>query len=142
MRKALRVLVTAAAAVGAVAVPSAAFAGPVTFVGYHSSPSSGDPYDKEIRGFDGGNLVGAAVLIRSPGSTGTLVNVCDDSSDGRSVFVQLLVPDGRTLEYQAPAANALGNGGKYGCNVWGKGFKITNFRLRVAGAVSGAIEAP
>jgi hypothetical protein len=138
----MRVLATlvVAVAAGAVAVPSAAFAGPVTFVGHHADGNNGGY--KFIEGFDGGNLVGTADLWRLPGSSQIYVRACDWSSDGRSVFARVLAGDGRTFEYQAPAANAVGNAGEQGCNQWVKGFPITNFRLRVAGAVSGAIEAP
>jgi hypothetical protein len=142
MQRSMRILATVAVAAvaGAVAVPSAAFAGPVTFVGHHADGENGGY--KFIEGFDGGSYVGTVDLWRLPGSSQTNVRVCDWSSDGRSVFGRVLAGDGRTFEYQAPAANAVGNMGEQGCNQWVKGFSITNFRLRVAGAVSGAIEAP
>jgi hypothetical protein len=144
MLKVVRVLCSGAVAVlaGALLAPAGAGAATYHFVGKHSS--GGLSTTKQIFGYDGSDrYVGFASLYKWDDGK-TMVYVCDNLADGQPVYIDILVPDGRTLSYKAPASNVAGNAGSanYGCNQWIKGFPMTQFRLRIGSVRSGAIEAP
>jgi hypothetical protein len=131
-----------AAVCGALLAPGGAQAASYHFVGHHSV--MGTSSIKNIFGYDSSNRQAAYGQLSNIGNGQTDVWICDNLADGQPVYIELLVKSGSVFSYKAPASNVVGNAGSGnpGCNDWIKGFEIVQFRVRIGGSLSGAIEAP